>query len=86
MSKELDEYKVISVPTTLHEMKQHEKEHKALDIIKKKRVDMAILIDSQDLYDYNDYMNSDEIYNEYGNSRQLTQEENELLKEVLGNG
>ena len=56
---------------------------KALDIIKEKRVDIAILLESESLYDYNDYMNSNDIYNEYGNSRQLTKEEYDLLNEIL---
>ena len=64
------------------EMK-YAKQEKALEIIKEKKVDIAILIESESLYDYNDYMNNSDIYNEYGNSRQLTKEEFDLLKEVL---
>ena len=60
-----------------------EKHLKALEIIKEKRVDIAILLESESLYDYNDYMSSCDMYNEYGNSRQLTQDEFDLLKEVL---
>ena len=36
MKKDLEDYKVISVPTTIAEMIRQEKEHKALEIIKKK--------------------------------------------------
>ena len=59
------------------------KQLKLLKIIKEKKVDAAILIESESLYDYNDYMNSSDIYNEYGNSRQLTQEEFDSVKEML---
>ncbi len=34
MSKGLDDYKVISISTTMAEIKRQQKEHKALEIIK----------------------------------------------------
>lgn len=59
------------------------KELEALEIIKEKKCDIAILMASESLYDYNDYMNCSGMYNEYGNSRKLTQEEYDLLRWAL---
>lgn len=61
-----------------------EKELKALEIIKNKRVDLYGLIDCDKLIQYNCYI---KVFNEKvlkGNEREfLTQEEFDLLKEVL---
>ena len=54
-----------------------EKELKALEIIKKKRVDIKDLINE---FDWSDGLTS---YNERTNHIPLTQEEYDLLKEVL---
>lgn len=78
--KELDEYKVISVPTTLHEMKQHEREHKAIQIAKTKRVDMAHLQDSKDCGEYNEVIKK---LATLWRVLPLTEEEYQLLKEIV---
>ena len=58
-----------------------EKELKALEIIKNKGVDIATLMAQNTLYSYNAWANC-HPNNIYGR-KQLTQEEYELLKEVL---
>lgn len=58
-------------------VEQVENSLKALEIIKNKKVDMAILLGSYDLYSYNSgfgYLPQED---------ELTQEEYDLLKEVL---
>lgn len=63
--------------------KENEKLKQALDIIKTKKVDIDMFIDSTSAEDYNNRLE----YYTYINPevRPLTQEEYELLKEVLGN-
>ena len=56
------------------DLAQVNKEHKALEIIKEKEVNVFIFLHSGDLETYNDMVED---------NRKLTQEEYELLKEVL---
>lgn len=63
-----------------------EKELKALEIIKTKNVDIFFLINSCDEVDkYNEEIIDNTMYYCYSNCRKLTQEEFDLLKEVLEN-
>lgn len=70
---ENDEFKD-AVEIVPNAFKTIEKELKALKIIKEKEVDIKAFNDLQDLQDYNYYC-----------SPELTQEEYDLLKEVLKN-
>lgn len=77
MSKELESLNKIAYSYGYDEnIKIIEKSLKALDIIKKKEVNVFVLLHSGNLKIYNDYC----CYNE---KEQLTQEEYDLLKEVL---
>ena len=58
-----------------------EKELKALEIIKNKKVNVDALLNCYFLCEYNEAM--DYTYNEIANNFFLTQEEFDLLKEVL---
>ena len=62
---------------TMKELKIIEKELKALEVIKNKNFDLFYLQDSKDLEMYNDACDS------FRNLCYLTQEEYDLLKEVL---
>ena len=62
-----------------------EKELKALEIIKKKNVDVFFLRNNCDtVEEYNKEINNNTMHYCYGNCRELTQEKFDLLKEVLG--
>lgn len=56
-----------------------EKELRALDIIKNKIVLVDVFIESEDVNDYNEFVSKSK-------DRHLTQEEYDLLKEVLKDG
>ena len=59
-----------------------EKELKALEIIKEKKVNVSLLFNTKNHWDYNDYICRAQIYLQ-SNSKCITQEEYNLLKEVL---
>ena len=57
-----------------------EKDLKALEIIKEKQINVSALLELDDLQQHNDYCDM------VGGCKKLTQEEYDLLKEVLQNG
>ena len=67
----------IYIGVTKEELTELEKELKALEIIKEKRVNAAILINSESLEEYNSTVGF------YFLKNQLTQEEYDLLREVV---
>lgn len=69
--EKLDRYKVIEKA-----LKDKEKELKALEIIKKKKVNVGDFVRCKSVEDYNEYCC-------YGKEETLTQEEYDLLKEEL---
>ena len=60
-----------------------EKELKAFYLIKEKRVDVSLITDTKSLQEYNEKVPQYVISEENGVDRLLTQEEYDLLKEVL---
>ena len=69
-------------PITEKEIEIIEKELKALEIIKEKKVNVSLLFNTGNHWDYNDHVIRSQIYLN-SNSKCLTQEEYNLLKEVL---
>ena len=60
----------------------YEKQKKALEIIKEKKVNTSLLFNTKNHWDYNDYVSRSQIYL-HSSSKCLAQEEYDLLKEVL---
>ena len=93
-SKELKEYKnkylsnfenerevIISIPidTLIELIENQEKLKQVIDILQVKRIQKRFLEESKNVDEYNKWISN------LMNIRELTQEEYELLKEVLGN-
>lgn len=62
---------------------RYAKLYQALEIIKNKRVDVSLITDTKSLQEYNEKIPQYVICDENGVDRLLSQEEYDLLKEVL---
>ena len=93
--KELEKMKRIKGTTTLDSALENTlinacpnvaKKLKALEIIKEKRVNVELFIKHSLGRDYNEFLNYENLFQIYKSSeKRLTQEEYDLLKEVLTN-
>ena len=72
----LEPQDVVEVKYTIKKYREVEKEHKAIEIIKKKNIDVYFLRSSETPIEYM-------TFNFFNRWKALTQEEFDLLKEVL---
>ena len=76
-------YEIGDLETVEKALDQAEKNDRVSKVLKDKKVDVAVAMECETLEDYNDAMNSEEIWEFYRNTRKLTKTEFDLIKEWL---